>query len=144
MAISAKYILMCDEVRQEVNGKFIIIGLYTPDMTIPQIPFGLPSLTFFVAVESDRPGNFQMRFSLSHLESGQHVVEGMGGVGFPRPGVGTMILPLRNVPIQSAGSYVFSLTIEGQRDPITSTFNIILTPPQMQPGPPPGFPMMPR
>jgi hypothetical protein len=142
MAITAKYILTCDEVRQEANAKYIIIGLYTPDLTIPQIPFGLPSLTFFLALESDRPGNFQMRFALEHLDSGQKIVEGMGAVGFQRPGLGMVAIPLRNVNIPSAGTFVFSLTIEGQKDPITSSFNIILMPPQSQPGAPPGFPHM--
>jgi hypothetical protein len=50
VAINQKYILVCDEVRQENNGKFMVIGLYTPDMTLPQIPFVLPSLTFFIAM----------------------------------------------------------------------------------------------
>jgi hypothetical protein len=47
--ITQKYILMCDEVRQEINGKLFIIGLYTPDMAVPQIPYAIPSLTFFMA-----------------------------------------------------------------------------------------------
>ena len=142
MALTAKYILVCDEVRQEANGKFIIIGLYTPDMTIPQIPFGLSALTFFMGVESDRPGNFQMRFALMHLDSGQNIVEGVGAVGFQKPGLGTVAIPLRNVGVPNAGTYVFSLTFEGQKDPITASFNIILAPPQSQPGAPPGFPQM--
>jgi hypothetical protein len=142
MAITAKYILTCDEVRQEANGKYIIIGLYTPDLTIPQIPFGLPSLTFFLALESDRPGNFQMRFSVQQLDTGVNILEGMGAVGFQRPGLGPVAIPIKNVGIPSAGTFVFSLTIEGQKDPITSSFNIVLAPPQSQPGVPPGFPHM--
>jgi hypothetical protein len=141
MAITSKYILMCDEVRQEANGKFIILGLYLPDMTVPQLPFVLPSLTFFITLESDRPGNFQVRFSVESLESGTKVVEGMGGIGFPKPGVGIMPVQFRNLMIQAAGTYVFSLTLEGQKEPITHSFNLILMPPQQM-----GFPqgMVPR
>ena len=29
---AARYILLCDDVRREDNGKFILIGLYTPDI----------------------------------------------------------------------------------------------------------------
>lgn len=142
MAITSKYVLMCDEVRQESNGKFLIIGLYTPDMTIPQAPFVLGSLTFLAALESDRPGNFQIRFEIQHLDSGQKVAEGMGAFGVPKPGMGVAPIQLRNFPIPNAGTYVFSLTIEGQRDPITYSFNVILAPPQtmgFQPGMPPNF-----
>jgi len=138
MAITSRYVLMCDEVRQEINGKFIVLGLYTPDMTVPQLPFVIPSLTFLSALESDRPGNVQIRFAIQNLDSGQNVAEGMGAAGFPRPGLGMMPVQLRNFPIQSAGTYVFSLTLEGQRDPITYSFNIILAPPQ-QVGAVPGM-----
>jgi len=137
MSITAKYILMCDEVRQESNGKLIVLGLYTPDMAIPQLPFVVGSLTFFIALESDRPGNFQIRFALQNLDSGQNIAEGMGAVAFPKPGLGAMPIQLRNFGIPNAGTYVFSLTIEGQRDPITYSFNVILAPPQqvgMSPG----------
>jgi hypothetical protein len=130
MAVTARYVLMCDEVRIENNGKFLILGLYTPDMSIPQLPFIMPSLTFFVALESDRPGNFQIRFALQQLDTGQNVVEGMGAIAFQRPGMGVNPIQLRNFGFPTVGTYVFSLTIEGQRDPITSSFNVILAPPQ--------------
>ena len=34
MSITHKYTLLCDEFRQENNGKFFIIGLYTPDIAV--------------------------------------------------------------------------------------------------------------
>jgi hypothetical protein len=130
MAINAKYVLMCDEVRIENNGKLILLGLYMPDMTVPQLPFIIPSLTFFIVLESDRPGNLQVRFAIQLLDSGQNIAEGMGAAGFPKPGLGVMPIQLRNFPIQTAGTYVFSLTFEGQREPLTHSFNVLLVPPK--------------
>jgi hypothetical protein len=141
VAINQKYILVCDEVRQENNGKFMVIGLYTPDMTLPQIPFVLPSLTFFIALDSDRPGTHQCRISLQHLETGQVLAQGMGGFGFLRPGLATFPIKFNNVQIMGAGAYTFSLTIDGERDPITTSFNVILNvAPQGQQ----GFPLPPQ
>jgi hypothetical protein len=137
MPILPKYIVLCDEIRQEVNGKFILLGVYMPDMTLSQLPFVIPALTFFVVLESDRPGNYQARFSLESLESGQKLFEGMGAVGFAKPGTGVLPIGVRNVMIQMAGTYVFTLNLEGQKDPITHSFNIFLVP-QQQPGFPPG------
>jgi hypothetical protein len=141
MAITSRYVLMCDEVRQEANGKFIVIGLYTPDMSVAQIPVQMPSLTFFAVLESDRPGSVQFRFSLQHLDSGQNIAEGMGASVFQRPGMGVVPIQLRNFAIPNAGTYVFSLNINDQREPITSSFSVILTPPT-QAGFPPGLPQM--
>ena len=130
MAINAKYVLMCDEIRIENNGKIILLGLYMPDMTVPQLPFMIPSLTFFIVLESDRPGNIQVRFAIQLLDSGQNLAEGMGAAVFPKPGLGVMPIQLRNFPIQTAGTYVFSLTFEGQREPLTHSFNVLLAPPK--------------
>lgn len=100
-------------------------------MTIPQAPFVLPSLTFFAALESDRPGNVQIRFEIQNLDTGQKIAEGMGAFGVAKPGMGAVPIQLRNFPIPNAGTYVFSMNFEGQRDPLTYTFNVILAPPPM-------------
>jgi hypothetical protein len=137
MPITTRYVLVCDEVRQENNGKFLIVGLYTPDMTVPQIPFVLPSLTFFLCLESERPAQYQFRLNLQHLESGHVVAQGMGAIGFQRPGVGTFPVRMNNVQLMGAGAYTFSLHIEGEREPITTSFSVILNIAlQPQPGTP--------
>ena len=38
MAITHHYTLVCEDVRVENNGKFLILGLFTPDIVVPQIP----------------------------------------------------------------------------------------------------------
>ena len=124
---------MCDEVRLEITGKLILLGLYTPDMGVAQLPVMLSTLTFVCGLESDRPGNFPIRFTLQHLDSGQEVLQGMGAVAFQRPGFSAAPISLRNFGLQQAGTYVFSLNIDGQHDPITSSFNVRLAPMQ-QPG----------
>lgn len=135
---TARYILACDQVRREDNGKFIIIGLYTPDMAVQQIPFAMPTLAFFMCLESDRPGNFQFRMRLDHLESGRVLAEGMGGVQFNLPGLGFFPVQLGGLQFPGAGAYTLSLTFEGQREPITHQFNVLLNVPGA-----PGTPGMP-
>src|ERR1700676_1444996 len=88
MPITAAYVLMSDDARRDDNGKIIIIGLYTPDMTVQQIPFVMPTLTFFLNLESDRPGNFGFRTRVEHQETGtvlpQTVAMGMIGIQNPQ------------------------------------------------------------
>ncbi len=141
MAITAKYVLVCDDFRQEVNGKFIVIGLYTPDMVVQQIPFLMPTLTFFMCLESDRPGNFTFRFKLEHLETGRPVAEAMGAMQFVAPGIATCPVKMGNVQLSGQGAYQFSLIVDGQKDPIMASFSVILqVPGQTQGQPPAGYP----
>ena len=127
--IKEKYTIICDEVRQENNGKFIILGVYMGTITIPQIPFVLPSLTFFQLLESDRVGMFNVRMKLQHLETGKNLVEGMGGINIVRPGQAINALRLPNVPLIAAGTY-FVIEIEHERNPIIVPFDVMLVIPQ--------------
>lgn len=130
--VKEKYTIICDEVRQENNGKFIIIGVYNGNITIPQIPFMLPSLTFFQTLESDRPGMLNVRMKIQHLESGKNLVEGMGAINFVRPGPGVSALRFQNIGLIAAGTYNFVQEIEGQNDPIIVPFDVMLVIPQPQ------------
>ena len=134
MPLRKEYVVLCDEVRQENNGKFILIGVYAPDMTVTQLPATLAFLTFFVVMTDDRPDQHQFRLQVANLETGQVVAQGMGGFQSQRPGM--VVLPIRIGPIQfaSAGAYTFSLNMDNERDPITHSFNVLLVTPQQPTG----------
>lgn len=132
MAITHRYTLVCDEVRQENNGKFIVIGLYTPNMSVPQIPFTIQSLTFFMFVNADRPGNVPFRMRLERMETGQRLVEGMGVMGVQRPGPGASPIRIGPLQFQAAGTYNFVVDIEGEREPIVTSFDLIIMPQPQQ------------
>jgi hypothetical protein len=125
MPITQKFSIVCDEVRQEINQKFIIIGMYTPDMQVAQLPFVLPTLTLFVWLESDRPGNFPFRIRLEHLETGRALAEGMGMMGFQKPGVGATAIRLQGIQIANPGAYTFSLQFDGQSERLLTQFSVI-------------------
>jgi hypothetical protein len=137
MAITHKYTLMCDEMRREDNGKFLLIGVYADVMLSGTFPFTLPGLTFFVKLESDRPGSWSIRMRLEHLDTGEKMLEAMGAINFQRPGAG--FNPIRTPPLQfkAPGVYHFVLDVEGQADPILYEFSVGLNIPQGQ-GPSPG------
>jgi hypothetical protein len=139
MPINARYILMCDDVRREDNGKIILIGLYTPDMVAHQIPFVMPTLTFFLNLESDRPGQFGFRTRVEHQETGAVLpqTEAMGMLAIVNPQQpGIAVVKFGGVIFNAQGLYSFSLQLNDQRDPIVSTFNVQLV--AVQPNPMPA------
>ena len=68
---------------------------------------------------------------LTHLETGQTVVEGAMGTRFVKPGVALLPIRMQNVPINGVGAYTFSLHLDGQDDLLTQ-FSIVLQIPQAQ------------
>ena len=136
MPITQKHSIVCDDVRMENNGKWLIIGMYTPDLAVPQIPVVLPTISFFSWLESDRPGNFPFRMKLEQLESGTVMAEGMSVMQYARPGLGISVVRFSGLTFSSAGAYVYSMQFDGQPDRLLTQFSVILAvPPQgiMQP-----------
>ena len=131
MAITHKYTLMCDDIRQETTGKFIVIGIYMGNLAVPHVPFTLPSLAFFQAFESDRPANLTFRMRLERMDTGQAIFEGMGSMQVHRPGVGVAPVKFGPVVFPVFGGYNFVVTIEGEQ-PIITSFDVILPPQQQQ------------
>lgn len=132
MTIKHKFTLMCDEVRQENNGKFLILGLYTPNMTIMSLPAVVPSLTFFQYLEADRPGTVTQKVSLQSLETGKTIasttnminIQPQGDQPFPMTVLNA--IGFRSVMFDRAGTYSFNVTFEGQSEPIIYQFDVIL------------------
>jgi len=126
MPFTHKYTLICDEVRQENNGKLIIIGLYTDEMAVPEIPFQLPALSFLYTFDADRPGGFQFRAKLEHLETGNGLAQAMGVIQVVRPGRAVSVLGFRNINLERIGTYTMSLHIDGENELITTNIEVIL------------------
>lgn len=140
MALTHRYTLLCDEVRQENNGKFIILGLYTPHMTVPQIPFPVPAVTFFICLDSDRPEQLQFNVRLTDLTNGQQIAQAMGMMTIVRPGMGISVIRFPNVVFQNPGTYTFEMRIGTEPAPVVlHQFDVLLVPPQAT-----GFPQMHR
>jgi hypothetical protein len=128
MAITQKYSIMCDDVRREDNGKMMLIGVYSPDITVPHVPVVLPSLAFYQVYEHDRPAQLAVRIRLSRMDTGASLQEGMGMMVVPKPGQGAAVFKLNNVPLPVFGTYSFAVQVEGEGSPFISTFDVILPP----------------
>lgn len=131
MAITHKYTLICDDIRQENNGKLILIGVYPGTITVPHVPFQLPSLAFFQVFESDRPARLSFRMRLERMDIGQAVAEGMGMLMVQRPGVGVAPVRFAPVAVPVFGTYSFTVNIEGEQ-PIIFTFDVAQPPQPVQ------------
>jgi hypothetical protein len=139
--VTSVFSIMCDEVRIENNLKFMIIGMYTPDMSVTQLPYIVPVLTFLFWLEGRIPNNYPFNAKLSHLESGAVIAQAMGAFGLLKPGRG--LAPIRLVGLQftQPGPYTFSLQIQNEPE-ILHQFSVLLITPVMPTLP--GVPGMPQ
>lgn len=135
MSFKSTNVLICDEVRIENTGKFLIIGMYTGPIGVPQIPIPF-GLTFMHFLQSDRPGRFSAKFRVENLETGQRLVEGQAQIQVNNPAL-PAIVPIK-VPLQidREGAYHFILELEGERDAVMTPFEVNIVRRGGQPGMP--------
>lgn len=124
MSTKPRYVLICDEVRKEETGKFILIGVYTPDIHVPKVPATLQSLTFFVCIDMPNPGEKKFAVEL-RPPSGKAIATGNGG--FVANQRGPAYIPLRflNLTFPEAGAYEFWLTPEGENR-MSESFRVLV------------------
>ena len=126
----------CDTVRQEINGKFIIVGMYTEML----LPFTLPQeteMSFFVWVRSSKAGDYKIEIDL-YVEPAEIAVATLNvnfsasgpvansGVGLPPVRIrinepGAIVLKVRKeqkeilrLPISAPASQSASTPLAGQ------------------------------
>jgi len=130
MVVTHLYTLICDDIRREDNGKFIVIGLYTPHISVPQIPFAMPTLSFVTAFRAEGGAAMKcdFKFTLQHLESGKQMAEGMGSLQTGGNGMGIVPIKLGNLQLSQVGPHAFTFQLLGQQapEPIVTTFDVVL------------------
>jgi hypothetical protein len=124
MAITHDYTILCEMARQEIGGKFTIIGLFPNGIATPQIPFPLPVLTFFSALKADAPGAYKFTGTLAYLATGETLARAEGIIQTVVTGPVILPIPLANLQFKAFGSYTWSLEIQGQSDPFVTEFQL--------------------
>jgi len=117
---------MCDQVRKEDNGKFLLIGVYVDTILVTSFPVSLP-LTFFVKLHVDEPGVYGLQMRIERMDGGDPLLRAEGGIAGPQRG--PVFVPISTPPItfQQPGAYNFVIETEGS-EPILYSFSVDAAP----------------
>ncbi len=135
--------ILCDDVRQERNGKFMLIGLFDAIM-IPQLPVRYPRL-FMVTRWCSGEGEFFQQSRILKPDQTGNLVEGQRiPVRLPSPeATATNVEVFMNVEFREEGTHWVEVLLDGDlklRYPLR--VSIVKPPPGQQNALPPGmFPM---
>jgi hypothetical protein len=106
-------VLFCDDIRQETNGKFILIGVYTGDLIPGLVPATIP-MAMLLRIHGLNSGKHQFRMTLEL--DGTIVLEQNGGTEQAGDNV-PIALIFSNFPIQlnGPGKLLARVTIDGEK-----------------------------
>ena len=128
--------ILCDDVRQERNGKFILIGLYDA-IGAPDFPLIYPRL-FMVTRWCSGEGLFKQRTRILKPDGTTVLVEGKDiPVQLPGPeATATNVEAFMNVAFKEEGAHWIEILLDGDlkiRYPLR--VSKVQPPPQQPPGP---------
>ena len=131
--------IICDDVRQERNGKFILIGLFD-SIGAPNFPLVYPRL-FMVTRWCSGEGQFKQRTRILKPDETTVLVEGKDiPVSLPSPeATATNVEAFMNVSFKDEGTYWIELLLDGDlklRYPLRVSK---IQPPLLQQQPPTGI-----
>lgn len=129
--------ILCDDVRQERNGKFILIGLFDAIM-VQQLPARYPRL-FMVTRWCSGQGEFRQRTRILKADETSVLVEGQNiPVRLPGPeATATNVEIFMNVEFQTEGTHWVEVLLDSD---LKIRYPLRVTIVKQQPGQPPPQP----
>jgi hypothetical protein len=119
-------VIICDDVRQEISGKEILIGVYNYSVLFHQFPAGMPQLVMKIAIKLiDK----EAKSFLLHLRDPNGTVIGqIGGdltnLNYDEPvSIGAIIVPLT---FYAPGLYTIDFALDGDPLEIIYDFEVRL------------------
>ena len=118
-----KYILFSDDVRNEENGKLMVIGLLGAAIVPEKLPLTMPfAVTAAISVEGT--GDGRITGTLRHVDSGTEVLsfEARGTIGHETD----ILIPFKfsRVRFEKPGLYEILLKPEGQEEGLRESFRV--------------------
>jgi hypothetical protein len=124
--------LLCEDIRQEANGNFILLGVLNA-IVVPQVPVTAGRLIFFNRWTA---GFGRFKETLRLVAPDQSTVVGKRELNFElqHPSGHALNVPvLANVPFATAGVYFVEVLVDEVMK-IRYPLNVVVVPPQGQPG----------
>lgn len=133
--------LMCEDIRQEANGNFILLGVLNA-VVLPQVPVTAGRVVFFNRWTA---GYGRFKETLRLIGPDETTVLAKREINFelPHPTAHSINVPIMvNVPFNAAGAYFVEVLVDDVMK-IRYPINVAVAPPQQPQGPRPGSPPQP-
>jgi len=130
-----KYVIVCDDIREEKSNKTLIVGMYASKIIVPRVPAVLPKLCFRLCFDTTRSNlntfNLLIR-KPSGIKVGPFAVNPPSHVDVPEGYINISIIPF---PIEEIGAYDVIAETGGKEEKIYRFFVETTGSPSAEPAP---------
>ncbi len=104
-SINIAHAIACDDIRQEINGKFILIGVYSGNLGLPVFPAHV-ALGFWMMAKPSQKGDYHIRFRVQGPAENEVTVSGQMIVHVQEKEDMALVIPPMPISIPSPGEII--------------------------------------
>jgi hypothetical protein len=101
-SINIAHAIACDDIRQETNGKFILIGAYSGNIGLPFFPIQI-AIGFWMLAKPSQKGDYQVQFRIKGPGDEEVLASGQMTVHVQEQENTALVIPPIPLSIKSAG-----------------------------------------
>lgn len=110
--ITVENVVFCENFRQEVGGKYTLLGVFAPELSVSEIPATI-SLAIWISGTPSALGAFTADFRTLDVDK-KEVIKGKMDGEFSGSGKSSIVIGPMPLQIQKAGDYTFEWKFGGK------------------------------
>jgi hypothetical protein len=120
--VTAQFGIVCDQVRREDNGKLLIIGVYSHNITVASFPshLALAAVIGTLTKTSVEEYSTEVRAAFGGVE----IYSGKGSIGIKEPGQDILVVPNLIVSAPNEGNLEIKIKFGSGRWKVVTTIPI--------------------
>jgi len=120
----AKNVIICDDIRQEANGKYFLIGVYPWNIVVSPLPANIPLSTY---IEFEEFSNTNVRIELEVRYNKKIAGSISVDVEVTTPGASAVALPRMPIPVGGPGELTWHISVGGKKMTLIKTLKVLLS-----------------
>jgi hypothetical protein len=118
--------VLCEAARQEINGRFTLLGAFGGDLRIKELP-GMVQMALFAEIDVQETGQHNADFRVRH-EGGKTLLSANMSSSFDQIGHSSIAIGSFPLPVESEGVHRFQWKFEGGKWETIKALRIELDP----------------
>lgn len=120
-----KGVVLCDEIRQEANGKYIILGVYSAGIAVQQLPAQL-GLSLYLILQFPKEGQHKLYIKAAHANHQANIEVGIDILTTKYP----MAIPTPQLPMTftEPGELIVSVGLDADSMIEVARFDVVANP----------------
>ena len=108
-------VIVCEDIRQEVHGKWSLMGVFSGDIVVPDFPSHVQA-AFYLEYVPDPEDNHKLAFEFRLLQDDNELIKGHSEAEIEKGQVATIVLPRGIAAFEKEATLRVCVSVNGGKE----------------------------